>query len=113
MSDRLELVGGPLDGHSIAPRPGRYAWVAGKLHVGALEGLRTLPGQSARFLRGGSASSRPRDRAALYEDGDDGVLLYAGHRRYLCECGAYHHKCEGGSEKRPCALRPAAPDRPL
>jgi hypothetical protein len=111
-ANRVQLVGGPLDGHEIAPRPGKYAWVAGKLHIGNLVGLRPLPGKAAHFLRGGSASSRPRDRSALYEDAGGGVLLYAGHRRYLCDCGAYHGKAEGGREKRPCALRPVAPERP-
>jgi len=111
MPDRLQLVGGPLDGHEITKPAGKYAWVRGT--VSALPSLRVhdsysrlrlLPGAKARFLRGAAASSRPRDGAALYED-VGGVLLYAGHRVTLCrDCGAYHGKCEGGREKRRCAF---------
>lgn len=110
MADRFQLIGGPLDGHEIPKTAGRYAWVRGStsrltaLRVHDYASLRLLPGNTARFLTGGSASSKPRDGSALYQH-TGGVLLYAGHHTTLCrKCGTYHPKCEGGREKRPCAL---------
>jgi hypothetical protein len=55
------------------------------------------------FVTGGSVAGAPRNGCALYELTQDG-LVYAGHRVYLCSCGSYHGKAEGGREKRPCAL---------
>lgn len=110
MAKALECVGGPLDGHRIVKAPGTYSWIRGAVSTVAslrvLGRLRALPGARPLFLHGGAASSRPRDGAALYEhDAGAGVLLYAGHRVTLCNaCGSYHGKCEGGSEKRRCAL---------
>jgi hypothetical protein len=94
--------GGPLDGHVVTPAAGKYTWISGRLLAGWGE-LRPLPGQRPGYLGGGTGSSKPRDRCALYELTDAG-LVYAGHRVYLCSCGAYHGKCEGGTERRPCAL---------
>jgi len=111
---RVQLVGGPLDGHEVARRSGKYAWVRGTSFPGLPHNvkldrdaplLRLRPGAFARFYLGGAASPEPLDGAALYEDRGDGVLLYAGHRRSYCNaCGCYHGKAEGGREKRPCAL---------
>lgn len=98
----LPCSGGPLDGHAVTPAPGRYTWVSGRLLAGWGE-LRPLPGQHPLYLGGGGGRSRPRDGGALYEHAEN-ALVYAGHRVYLCDCGAYHRKCEGGREKRPCAL---------
>lgn len=110
---RVELVGGPLDGHEIAKRSGRYAWVRGTSFPGlphnvklqrATPLLRLLPGAAASFFVGGSATSEPRNGAALYEL-VDGVAIYAGHRKTWCNaCCCYHGRAEGGREKRPCAL---------
>lgn len=113
MSDRMQLVGGPLDGHEVGPPPGKYVWVRGKLtrtlynqlaHAAGKPLLKLLPGARATFVRGGAATCKPLDGAALYQrDGD--VLVYAGHRVTLCNaCGCYHGKAEGGREKRRCAL---------
>jgi hypothetical protein len=61
-------------------------------------------GQYPVVLGGGGGSSKPRNNCALYERRGR-ELVYAGHRVYLCgSCGCYHGKCEGGREKRPCAL---------
>lgn len=95
--------GGPLDGHIVTPAPGKYSWVTGQLEAWGAD-LGPLPGQRPRYSNGGAARSKPRDGAALYEFTSEG-LVYAGHRAYLCDgCGCYHGKCEGGREKRPCAL---------
>jgi hypothetical protein len=120
MADRVHLVGGPLDGHEVGRRPGKYAWVCGKLtstlwtresRIGEV-GLKLLPGARALFIRGGAAACQPRNGAALYEDVGDGVLLYAGHRTVFCNaCKTYHPRCEGGSERRPCALGGEDADR--
>lgn len=106
---QVQLVGGPLDGHTIAPRPGKYAWVRGR--VAPLSSrplsseLRLQPGARGGVLHGGSASGSPKDGAALYEREAPDRLVYAGHRVYFCNgCGTYHRKCEGGSERRACAL---------
>lgn len=104
----LPCRGGPLDGHTAVPAPGRYSWISGRL-VADFGELRPLPGQRPVALAGGTGSSKPRDRCALYERdrdpaGDGDALIYAGHRKYLCACGSYHGKCEGGSERRRCAL---------
>lgn len=99
----LPCVGGPLDGHTATPAPGQYSWIGGRQLPVAGE-LRPLLGQRPMCLVGGTGCSEPRDGRALYRK-DAGVLVYAGHRSYLCcECGGYHQKCEGGSERRPCAL---------
>lgn len=100
--------GGPLDGYIVTPAAGKYSWITAKR--ARLTGLRhgdilrrVLPGKRPRFYEGGTARSEPRDGAALYEFTREG-LVYAGYRRYLCPgCGAYHQKCEGGSERRSCA----------
>lgn len=94
--------GGPLDGHVVVPAPGKYTWVAGQVSTNSGE-LRPLLGTRPVFRVGGAPRSKPRDGAALYELTATG-LVYAGHRVYLCACGAYHRKCEGGAERRPCAL---------
>jgi hypothetical protein len=99
----LPCFGGPLDGHTVTPAPGKYTWVVGRRLAGDWQGLHPLPGQHPTYLGGGTGRSEPRDGCALYERcGDE--LNYAGHRVYLCDCGCYHGRCEGGREKRPCAL---------
>lgn len=96
--------GGPLDGHMVTPAPGRYTWVGRKLTTHAGDTLRPLLGQRPVFTIGAGVASAPRSGFALYELTSDG-LVYAGHRVYICPgCGCYHHKCEGGSERPPCAL---------
>lgn len=105
---QVQLVGGPLDGHTITPRPGKYAWVRGRsaalIARPADSELRLLPGARGAVLHGGTAAGSPTDGAALYEREAPDRLVYAGHRVYLCACGSYHRKCEGGSERRACAL---------
>jgi hypothetical protein len=106
--DPRQCVGGPLDGHEVAKKPGKYTWITGRRTTVLLSevGLRALPAMPDRrplFTIGGAPTGEPRDGAALYENAD-GVLIYAGHRTYLCSCGAYHHKCEGGNERSPCSL---------
>jgi hypothetical protein len=99
----LPCVGGPLDGHVVTPAAGKYTWVTGRPLVDWGE-LRPLPGQRPVVRGGGGGSSHPRNNCALYERCRD-ELVYAGHRVYLCDfCGCYHGRCEGGREKRPCAL---------
>jgi hypothetical protein len=106
----LPCVGGPLDGHALVPAPGKYTWVSGRRLAGDWLELRPLPGQRPTYLAGGTGRSEPRNGCALYERdrdpiADRDVLIYAGHRVYLCgRCGTYHGKCEGGNERRPCAL---------
>ena len=105
-ASQRELVGGPLDGHNVTRKPGKYAWVKGRRTAALLsDTLRALPGARPLFMIGGARVEIPCKDAALYgTDGD--VLLYAGHRTYLCRCGAYHGKAEGGREKRACSLEP-------
>jgi hypothetical protein len=56
-------------------------------------------------MRGGGATSDPKDGRALYEVSCRGYAIYAGHRTNLCAgCGGYHGTVEGGSERRPCPL---------
>lgn len=111
MAKRRQLIGGPLDGHTITKPAGKFAWVRRTIttHPGA--DLRLLPGKRAMFATGAGATSQPRKAAALYED-TGSAMLYAGHRVFLCgACGAFHPRCEGGSEKRQCALGGADADR--
>jgi len=98
----LTCDGGPLDGFAVTPTAGKYTWVSRKLTTDAGV-LRPLLGQRPVFSVGGTTASEPRSGCALYEH-TGGRLVYAGHRVYLCSCGAYHGKAEGGREKRPCAL---------
>jgi hypothetical protein len=104
-SGPLPCVGGPLDGHTAAPSGGRYTWLSGKVTAHTGSELRALPGQRPLFRVGGAAAAVPRDGCALYEhDRDLARLMFAGHRVYLCGCGCYHYRAEGGREKRPCSL---------
>lgn len=114
MPSRLQVVGGPLCGHEIPKQPGGFAWVVGKVRT-----LKVLADHNGgRFLLGvvearvgGGASPRPANGRALYEL-RDGVYLYAGHRTTFCNaCGCYHGRCEGGRERRPCALGGEADER--
>lgn len=102
---RVQLVGGPLDGHEINAPSGRFAWVKG-----TRGGWRERMGMALlRFSQwdGGAASSDPKDGRALYDlaTASTGVALYAGHKTNLCPgCGAFHGTVEGGSERRRCPL---------
>lgn len=103
MSAPVQLVGGPLDGHTVAPPPGKFMWVAGaRVTWRERFGLALMALSS---MRGGGATSEPKTGRALYEVSGCGVAIYAGHRTLLCSgCGSYHGKVEGGSERRPCPL---------
>lgn len=86
-TERLPLVGGPLDGMEARRVSGAWAWID----------------------RRGRASARPVDRRALYRLGTDAAgrraYNYAGHAFAYCgSCGAYHRKAEGGRERIPCPL---------
>lgn len=106
MADRLQLVGGPLDGHTIPRQSGAYAWVRGK-RVAQRERVGGLLVKVVA-LEGGGAVPHPTDGLALYELLErrrGAVYVYAGHRLTYCNgCGCYHGRAEGGREKRPCAL---------
>lgn len=101
----LELVGGPLDGHTIKPPSGRFAWVAGTR--GAWRERFGLALTRFTVNTGGSATAAPTTGRALYDlsTAGSGVAFYAGHRSNICPgCGAYHGKVEGGSERPACPL---------
>jgi hypothetical protein len=103
MADRLQVVGGPLDGHEIPKQAGRHAWIGARRAIVSRERFGVALVQVAANM-GGSATTTPTDGRALYEL-LGGVYVYAGHRTTYCnECGCYHGRAEGGAERRPCAL---------
>lgn len=100
----VELVGGPLDGHRIPRKSGKYAWVSGKLARG--QEADAVHDGSARI--GGGAGTSPKNGRALYAT--DG--MYAGHRTSFCNaCGTYHQRVEGGRERLACPLGGADSER--
>lgn len=103
-SERIPLVGGPLDGHSIPKQRSRIVWVSGRLVRSRLTGAEGFCAPTVLAFDGGGASPKPTTGRALYAR-EDGCFLYAGHRMTYCNaCGCYHGRAEGGREKRPCAL---------
>lgn len=93
-SQKVRVVGGPLDG--ISHPPARTD--AGKLSQDI--GVRRGP-RRAWISPTGTVSASPAPGRELYVL-DAGVYVYAGDTYARCGCGGYFRKAEGGQERQPC-----------